>query len=71
MIGFEIKQKERMKPLAVRLPSDAREKLQNIAKAERAAGKKITESDVARTAILLYLQGDFTDSKDSVSEVTK
>ena len=52
-----------MEQTNVRLPSDIRRRARKLAEERSKSGNKVTESDVYRTAIVLFLDRNFTDSK--------
>jgi len=58
-----------MEPVMLRIPPEFREKAKKIARDVGASeGKKYTESDVYRTAIRNFFDGNFTDSTDERRE---
>lgn len=68
----EIKQRERMTPVHIRLPISVREKAQEIARNQSTDEVKVNESDVYRTLIEKFLpEVDTKRINNPLQDVTK
>jgi hypothetical protein len=61
----KMREGSRMTNVQVRLPPSIRAKAQKLAKSQSGSESKITEADVYRTAICLFLNDDSTDSREN------
>lgn len=60
----DLKQGHKLVQAMVRLPKETREQAQKLAQSSSGNGVRVTESDVYRTAILVFLSANSTDSRD-------
>jgi len=60
----EFKSGHRLIQTQVRLPKEIRAKAQALAEKESRPGSRISESDIYRTAILIFFSSISTDSRD-------
>lgn len=60
----DFKKSEPMEQVMIRLPGFIREQARTLASKQTERGKKATETDVYRTAILLFLSGSSTNSRN-------
>lgn len=63
----QLKEGLRFEQVQVRLPKHLREKAKRIARAE-SNGRKVTETDIYRTAIVIFLATISTDSRVNLVE---
>lgn len=63
MLLREMRKPERLTQAMVRLPQEIRRKAKLIAAQESSPGRRVTETDVYRTAILNFLDQFSTDSR--------
>jgi hypothetical protein len=65
----ELKKDKAMDGVMIRLPSGVRKLAKELANVKSESGTKVTETDIYRSAIILFLSPTSTDSRDKVKGV--
>jgi hypothetical protein len=60
----EARKEKRLSPVSIRLSESIREQARLLASAQSDKDVKFTETDVYRTAIMIFLSENSTDSRD-------